>query len=174
MKIMLTPKQREWINHLSDEEKVRIFPYNPDSPKKFLRLKEKIQKGLDIEVDIIHKGASGMKISGQGELDVYIPVEKGLFNKLIFPLEKILGKARSIYPLDRIRFVTYIDDMKAEVFLVNKYGDSWLRGVAFEKKLKNDPNKLESYQKLKEDGNGLSVRDYYRRKVEFINKILSN
>jgi hypothetical protein len=39
--------------------------------------------------------------------------------------------------------------------------------------LKTHPEKLEEYRLLKESGNGLSVRQYYRKKLEFINQVTS-
>ncbi len=44
--------------------------------------------------------------------------------------------------------------------------------LKFENYLKEHPQALEEYRKLKELGDGLSTREYYRRKIEFINDIL--
>jgi GrpB-like predicted nucleotidyltransferase (UPF0157 family) len=42
----------------------------------------------------------------------------------------------------------------------------------FEEYLKNYPDELERYRVLKEESNGKTMREYYRRKIEFINEIL--
>jgi len=39
--------------------------------------------------------------------------------------------------------------------------------------LKAHPETLEEYRKMKEEGNGLSVREYYLRKTEYVNEILA-
>ena len=113
-----------------------------------------------------------MGISGQDEIDVYIPVAPSKFNKLIPSLTQLFGEPRSHYPLERARFVTIENGKHVDVFLINKDSDGWLNGLKFEKYLKSHPKALEAYRKLKESGNGLSTREYYRRKIEFINQIL--
>jgi len=41
------------------------------------------------------------------------------------------------------------------------------------KYLKENPEALERYRKLKEEAAGVNTGEYYRRKIEFINEILS-
>ena len=88
-------------------------------------------------------------------------------------LRNIFGEPRSIYPLNRVRFTTEVDGKHIDVFLINQDRDNWISLNAFEAYLKSHPEALEEYKILKEAGNGLSVREYYRRKVEFFNKILA-
>lgn len=38
---MLTAKQKKWIDHLSDETKIKIVPFDPTSQEKFERVKKK-------------------------------------------------------------------------------------------------------------------------------------
>lgn len=170
--IMITPKQEKWLSHLSDEDIVAILPYDPETPVKFDKLKKQIQNELSNSIDVVHRGASSMGISGQGELDVYIPTTRLDFDKLVAKLTNIFGEPGTVYPLERARFVTYIEGTKAEVFAINKTSESWLKSLEFEQHLKDNPTYLESYQELKEAGNGLNTREYYRRKIEFINDIL--
>ena len=46
------------------------------------------------------------------------------------------------------------------------------RHKKFENYLKNNPESLNDYIKLKENSRGLSIQQYYRKKVELINEIL--
>ncbi len=170
---MITPKQQRWLDHLSDEKKINIVPYDPSCKEKYEKIKEKIQKRLGKNIKVFHRGASSLGISGQDEIDVYIPVSKETFNSFIPKLEKLFGKARSIYPLERARFHAKIDGKKIDLFLINKMSEGWLSGVKFESYLKKHPKDLEEYMRLKENGDGLSVREYYSRKNEFINFILA-
>jgi GrpB-like predicted nucleotidyltransferase (UPF0157 family) len=59
-----------------------------------------------------------------------------------------------------------------DIFLINAQGAGWLDGVRFENYLKTHAEALEAYRLLKEAGDGVSIREYYRRKTEFINAIL--
>lgn len=167
---MLTAEQENWVSHL-DNKKVKIVPYNPKTKLVFQKIKTEIQKNLG-KVDVKHRGATSFGISGQGEIDLYIPVPKNLFDKYLEKLIAFLGKPGSVYSLERARFVKFIENIKIEIFLINKETDNWKNSVKFENYLKKHPEFLKKYEKLKEQGNGLSTQKYYRRKIEFINKIL--
>ena len=170
---MLTLEQEKWIGHLSDTDIIEIFPFDTSSVEKFDKVKQKIQSVLGAETEVVHKGATSLKISGQGELDIYVPVPPEKFDAMVANLEKIFGKPRSLYPLERARFVYYIDSTKAEVFAINDQCKGWLESEAFEGYLRSHADELKAYETLKEQGNRLSCREYYRRKIGFINNILS-
>lgn len=169
---MITSDQQKWIDHLSDKDKIVIKPYDPSCNKKFEKVKCKIQSIFGNRTEIKHCGATSLKISGQDEIDVYIPVIKKDFNSYIPKLTKLFGELKSYYPLRRARFVTEIDKKHIDVFLINSEANDWINLVNFENYLRNNPKSLEEYKKLKEDGDGLNVRQYYTRKIEFINEIL--
>ena len=112
-------------------------------------------------------------IPGKGELDVYIPVDPGQFDSTVLQVEKLLeGAPKSLYPLDRARFITLTDGIEDEVFVVNKEGKSCGKNLIFEEYLKNNPDALNAYKNLKTNNEGLSVRAYYTAKESFINDIL--
>lgn len=169
---MLNSDQQKWIDHLSDVDKIVIKPYDPTCIEKFEKVENIIQKNLGNEVELKHCGATSWGISGQDEIDTYLPVPEANFDKYIPKLEKLFGKPRSHYPLKRARFVTEIDGKHIDVFLINSETDGWTNAVKFESFLRKNPKWLDKYRRLKEDGDGLSVKEYYRRKIEFINSIL--
>ncbi|MCR4275541.1 MAG: GrpB family protein [Candidatus Wolfebacteria bacterium] len=170
---MLTLEQEKWIAHLSDENKIIIVPFDPTAEEKFQKVKQRINDSIGREVPVEHRGATSLGISGQDEIDVYIPIPSARFNSLVDPLKNIFGEPKSLYPLERARFVTEENGKHIDVFLINEEHDGWKNAVKFEEYLRSHPEALEKYRQLKEDGNGLSVREYYRRKTEFINEILS-
>ena len=170
---MLTLGQEKWIAHLSDENKINIVPFDPTAEEKFQRVKQKVQNALGTQTPVEHRGATSLGISGQDEIDVYVPTPEAKFDSLIDPLKTLFGEPRSLYPLERARFVTEESGKHVDVFLINEEHDGWKNGVKFEAYLKSHPESLEEYKQLKEDGNGLSVREYYRRKTEYINGILA-
>lgn len=97
---------------------------------------------------------------------------KSKFNSSIEPLKELFGKPGSHYPLERVHFVTEIDGKHIDIFLINEECEGWISGVKFENYLRSHKDTLEAYRKLKENGDGLSGREYYKRKIEFMNKIL--
>lgn len=169
---MLTPVQQKWVDHLSDVDKIQIFPYDPTVEQKFEQIKSEIQSVIGTEFEILHRGASAMGISGQKEIDVYIPMPAEMIEKLASKIEEVWGKPKSVYPQERTKFYRHIDGTRIEIMLTNQDHQSWIDGEKHFNYLKQNPEALEQYRKLKEDGDGVSVREYYRRKIEFINDIL--
>lgn len=170
---MLTKNQEKWIAHLSDDSKIKIIPFDPSCEEKFEKIKSIIQSKLGKSIDVEHHGATNLKVSGQDEIDIYVPVPPKIFNNLLISLTELFGEPRSHYPLERARFVTFVDKKHIDVFLINKNCSGWLDSIKFEKYLKNHHRTLKNYKQLKESCSGMSTREYYRRKIEFINNILS-
>lgn len=170
---MLTAEQEKWVDHLSGDSRVKIVPFDPTSQEKFERVKSIIRSKLGEAMGVEHRGATSFGISGQDEIDIYIPVAPNLFDSYIAPLTELFGEPKSHYPLERARFVSSEAGKHVDIFLTNKEHAGWLNSIKFENYLRKHPEVLEEYRRMKEAGDGLSVREYYRRKVEFINEILS-
>jgi GrpB-like predicted nucleotidyltransferase (UPF0157 family) len=169
---MLREDQKKWIDHLSGDSKIKIVPFDSSSQEKFEKVKLLIQSKLGNEVQVEHRGATSFGISGQDEIDIYIPVSPDKFNEYLDPLTELFGEPQSYYALERAKFVTSEAGKHVDVFLMNRECRGWIDGIKFENYLKEHSQALEEYRKLKESGDGLSTREYYRRKIEFINDIL--
>lgn len=168
---MITNEQKVWLNHLTNTDKIRVVPYNPETKQIFERMKRNLIKILG-KVRISHRGSTNFKISGQGEIDLYIPVAKRDFDRYLHKLINNLGKPGTLYPLKRARFVEYIKKIKIEIFLINRNDIDWKNLIKFEKYLRDNSKMLKAYERLKIKANGLSVRKYYYLKTNFINKII--
>lgn len=169
---MINKEQQIWLNHLNDTDQISITPYNSKTKDVFKIIKKELIKILG-KIRISHRGSTALKIPGQGEIDLYIPVSKKDFNLIVNKLEKYLGKPGSLYEFKRARFVKYIDNIKIEIFVINKNDNDWKMSVKFEKYLRNNPKILKEYERLKIKANGLSTRKYYTLKTAFINKVLA-
>ncbi len=169
---MLTPEQALWIESLSDRAAV-VVPYDPRTEELFARVKEKIMRILGKNTLVEHCGASSFGITGQDEIDVSIVVTKDMFAECLPVLERAFGSVRSSYP-DRARFEVREDGKKIDLKLVDGGHPNYLSGKRFEEYLRTHPADLERYRVLKEEANGTSVKEYYRRKTEFINEIFAN
>jgi len=169
---MITAEQEKWLAHLNDSDSVKIYPVDLKANDKFEKIKKQIQSVLGQEINVEHCGATSLGISGQGELDIYIPISPDSFDKIINLVINIFGKPGSLYPLERARFATTIDNTKTEVFVINEKSKGWVDCCRFEKYLKENPKILKDYERLKHEGQGMSTQKYYRRKVEFINNVL--
>ena len=167
---MLTPEQEKWIESLSDRI-ISITPYDSRAEEFFKRTKVKIQDLLGPDVAVEHCGATALGISGQDEVDVSIVVEKEKFPEYISKLEVIFGPVRSKYE-DRARFEVRDGDKKIDLKIIDVNHPNYINGKVFEDYLRHNPQELERYRALKLECDGLTTREYNRRKVEFTNEIL--
>lgn len=168
---MLTEKQEKWVQHLSDESIISIVPFDVNCRSQFDKVKSKIQSKLGEQQRVEHRGASSLGISGQDEIDIHIPVPAKDFNDLLIPLSELFGPVRGLYALERARFNTFLYGKKIEIFLVNEESKAWGEGQNFFEYLRSNPETLEKYRILKESLNGLTTREYYRKKLEFMNEV---
>lgn len=170
---MLTSEQDQWIAHLSDTDTIRIIPYDENVREIFEGVRTKVLENIGVHFSVEHHGATSLGISGQDEIDVYIPVSEKDFDETVLKMEHSFGAPRSVYPKKRARFVLIEGEKHVDIFPINRESDDWKNLVTFETYLKKNPEALNRYRILKESGNGLSVREYYRRKIEFLNEILN-
>lgn len=170
---MITKSQQKWLDHLSDTDLIKIIPYDNKSPQIFSKAKELVTNALGEDYEVLHRGASYLEISGQDEIDIYVPVSPSNFDITVEKMKKAFSEPRSLYPLVRARFRLEGFDKHVDVFVINKEDKNWTDSEKFTNYLIENPPILEEYRQLKEKGDGMSVRDYYTRKTEFINKILA-
>ena len=169
---MLSKADINWLEHLSNSQKVKIIPYDPKVKEIFDKQKREILNILEQEVEVLHSGASGMGISGQDEIDLVILVPLGLFDETTAKLQKAYGPPDSFYANQRAKFNRQQGDKKIEVFIINQDSEERKRSKTFEDYLTKHPQSLEAYRKLKEASDGIGIKEYYRRKMEFINDII--
>lgn len=168
---MITKDQQKWLDHLSGTDKIIIKPYDPKSHEIFKEVKKKVIKALG-KINVFERGASYLKISGQDEIDIYVPVPPKDFDIYVEKMTKIFGKPGSNYPLVRARFRIPGYKKHIDVFIINKKDKGWIDSEKLTKYLKTHKEALNEYRKLKEGGGGLSIKEYYTRKIIFINKVL--
>lgn len=169
---MLTKEQEKWLEHLNNSDKIEILPYNPKASIVFEEVKKEIHSFLP-EVQVLHCGSTALEILGQSEIDIYVPVLEKDFDKYLEKMKERFGEPASFYTLERARFVRRDNRMKITVFLMNQELEKWKDHMRFENYLKENKEALQKYIKIKEESNGLSTREYYRKKLEFINEILN-
>lgn len=170
---MLTPEQQARLARFRDDDQVEIVPFDPRCLERFEKLKAILKFTLGENIDVQLRGSSFLGISGKGELDIYISVPPEQFDVTVIEMERFLNSSpKSLYPLDRARFIALTDGVEDEIFVVNKEGKSWGKNLVFENYLLEHRDVLKEYERLKEGKAGLSTRAYYIAKEEFIGDIL--
>lgn len=165
---MLTLNQEKYLFKIPEDKKVRIVPYNPKVKEVVDDIKKKIlDEGINLEV--AHMGASALGISGQGDIDLYILCKEEDFHVYIPLLEKIFGS--KVPGISINKWDLSINGFEIEMYLTDPKTPSMKEQIQVFEKLKSDKELLNEYESIKSSADGLSFREYMRRKYEFFNKI---
>lgn len=168
---MLTPEQQNFVDRRPDDY-IRVVPFDTKSEEKFEEIKKQVRLILG-DIEVLHRGSSGLGVGGQREIDVYIPASPEEISRLTTEIEKVWGAPKSVYPNERTKFIKYIGETMIEVMLVNEACKSWIEGEIFFNYLKHNKIARDEYEQTKAIGEKLSIKEYYRRKFEFMNEILN-
>lgn len=168
---MLTSDQKNWLNKLSDANKVKIIPYDPKVLEIFKQKKSYLKSILGKNAQILHKGASAWGISGKGDIDIYIPVMAKKFESTFSTLKLHLGDPGSYYPNERARWNSQEDNIDIEYLLTNKEATFWQELELFWDYIETHPVVLREYELLKASCDGKSTKYYYTQKIMFFNNI---
>lgn len=101
-----------------------------------------------------------------------MPVSPSDFDSTVDLMKKKFGEPKSNYPLIRARFAILGYEKHIDVFVINREDEGWIECENFTDYLLSHAEVLEKYQKFKESGNNLNVKDYYTQKKEFINRVM--
>lgn len=168
--LMLTKDQKNYLNKIPANKKVKIFPFNKKVTKTADEIIDAI-KNIYPNLKLIHMGTSALKISGQNDIDIYAFSDPSNFDKYLPGLTKLFGE-----PLgEHNTFIEWNFDkngFEVEFYLTAPDSETMMQQITVFKTLKANKKLLKEYETLKSSMNGQSFRDYQRKKYEFYNKLL--
>lgn len=165
----LTHSQKEYMVGIPENASANIQPWDPNAAKFAEGLIEKLEHATRLE--IFWGGSLALGILGQNDIDLTLFSEPKDFEKYLQGVVSILGEPK--YKLtDKILWRTTKDGHKVDAYLGSKNSEGVQSDIFFSNSLKNNPALLQEYISLKKEM-GLSAREYYKRKNEFYNKVLT-
>lgn len=167
---MLSVDEKNYIQKISEGKKVNIKPYSPKIEGIASQVIKPIKRACP-DLKVVHMGASGLRISGQGDIDIYAFADPGDFSKYMDRVIEILGEPVS-KKYDSIDWEFSREGYGIEFYLTDPKSPPMGRQIAVFHKLRENSDLLNKYKLLKESFNGKSFRDYQRAKYEFYHKIL--
>lgn len=167
---MLTESQIRYLETIPEAFLASVKPWDAKAAETAKKLIKKINTLTGLEV--FWSGALALGISGQNDIDLSILTNPKNFEKYLDRLISILGeptkkgKENILWRITKsgYRIDAYLGDQNSESIKLHK--------KIFEL-LNNDKNLLKEYELLKEEANGLSMKEYQKRKYEFYNRILA-
>jgi GrpB-like predicted nucleotidyltransferase (UPF0157 family) len=153
----------------SKHKKIKIAPYDPAVSALGRSLVARIQKKYpSLEVHFI--GSPAHKIAGQRDIDLYVTCPKEHMARYVTFCSTLFGAPEKIRP-SYIEWHTKIRSCEVEVIMGEKHNRIIEGPLAVYQILKKFPRLLSQYEKLKLRSNGVSEREYKRRRLEFFDDI---
>ena len=153
----------------SKDKKIKISPFDPTVRQTGLEIVQKIKNVLP-DSTIHFTGSAVLGIAGQRDLDIYVESAPKDLKKNLEKLIPILGQATKI----RAKFVEWhsiIDTCDVEVILADPQLPILRDPVHTFNLIKSNLAHIKEYEQLKLASNGVSEREYKRRKLEFFHRI---
>jgi len=169
---MLTWGEEDYLSKIPEDKRVKIFPYVEEIEKIADEITNKVHEVMP-ELEVKHMGASSLKLSGQGDIDIYIFSRPKEFGKYKLKLVEIFGNFKN-EKYDSVAWKFEAGGHDVELYLTDPTSEPMQRQIKVTQKLKENASLRDEYEKLKEELNGKSFREYQRRKYEFYHKILDS
>lgn len=169
---MLTWDEEDFLSKLPDDKIVHLFPYDPAIEiiaEDILNSAHSVLLNLEVR----HMGASALKLSGQGDIDIYIFCNPENFEECIPKLKNVFGEPKS-RKYDSVAWKFTKDGHDVELYLTDPTSKPMQRQIAIFEALKENKKLQKEYEDLKMGMNGKKFKDYQRAKYEFYHKILGN
>ncbi len=167
---MLTEGQNKYLATIPDDKKMVVKPFN----QKGLDIASKIMadiKSVEPHLEVMLLGSLALGISGQEDVDISAfclkadqPHHLDNFKKL-FGEPARQGKNSTGWDFERGGF-------SVSVWLTDPTAETTKAQIQVFNLLKNNPELLREYEKIKEDAKDLPYKQYQIAKYEFYNRIL--
>ena len=167
---MLTEAQEKYLLTIPDDILVRIKDFDSMIYDISSKLIKKIKDTTGLGVGFW--GASALGIAGQNDIDLNILSEPAEYYIYLPKLKELFGEPKKEIP-SLVKWEFNQDGFDVELYLTNKNSLQLAEQRRVYEILKSNQELYSDYEKLKRESDGISFRDYMRRKYEFFNKILS-
>lgn len=165
---MLTQSQKKYMEKIPEHAKAHIKPWDEKAAEFARNIVMQLEKDTGLEV--FWSGSLALGIPGENDVDLTIFAEPKDFDLYLPHIISILGEPT--YKLDeKILWRIIKDGHKIDATLASKDLEGVQDDIFFFESIKNNKKLFQEYTSLKEEG--LSAREYYKRKNEFYNRIMA-
>lgn len=149
----------------SKEQVATIKPFDPITHRTGNELVKQIQQA-EPKLKVYFVGSAALGIAGMKDIDLILATKKQNFTAFTPKLSKLLGKPEK----EKEQFIEWKlqkNGCKVEVILLDPTSRMFRLQMEVHHKLMKSKPLREAYNHLKITANGVSVREYQRRKVTF-------
>ncbi len=166
---MLTSNQEKYLLTIPEDKVVKIIPFSPKSREITEEVIRQVHQVFP-ELEVLFIGAAALGIFGQNDLDINILCPTGDFDKYCPGLTKVFGEPA--IKGTSIKWSFARGEYEVELYLTDPESPSFKEQLRVFNLLKNNAELLKEYEELKKSSEGISFREYQKRKYEFYNRIL--
>lgn len=168
---MLTDEQKKYLQTIPEDQKVWVEPWSATTSQIAGEIMQKARQAVP-NLEILFMGASALKIPGQNDIDIYMISPAQAFERYMPKLKDIFGRPAKVSSTS-IKWEMRVEGYDIELYLTDPSTSQMQQQIRIYELLRDNSELLEEYRQIKESANGLSMREYQRRKYEFYNKILN-
>lgn len=162
-----SPREYLYSYTFSTKKKANIQAFNPKVRDYGRELVKKITIKYP-KLTIFFMGSASFGIAGQNDIDLLIDCDPNDFSKYTPFLNSLFGKPDRVLEKE-LNWHIKKDGMDLEVMLIDPKHHVRNTLVTTYLSLKDSPELLKMYESLKLSSNGISQREYKKRRIEFFN-----
>ena len=167
---MLTEGQIKYLATVPEDKKMVVKPWDP----KGLDIANQIImdiKSVEPDLEVILLGSLPLKIAGQEDIDISALCVKSEQPKHLNNFKKLFGEPGR-YGENSTGWDFERDGFSVSVWLTDPTADTTKAQIQVFNLLRDNPDLLKEYEKIKLEAKDLSYKEYQVRKYEFYNRIL--
>ncbi len=168
---MLTADQEKYLFTIPEDKIADIKAFDA----KVRIVAEDIIKEIERDVpglEIFFGGASALGIAGQNDIDINLLGNPDEYEKFTPSLIGLFGEPAKTSPT-LVKWELVRGGFDVELYLTDRNSPVLQEQIKTFEILHSNPELKNEYEKIKISANGLSFREYMKRKYEFFNKILN-
>ncbi|MFZ1074833.1 MAG: hypothetical protein WAN50_00445 [Minisyncoccia bacterium] len=167
---MLTEGNLKYLQTISDVDIVHVAPFDPGTQKTAASIMSQVRQAIPT-AKIFYFGSSALGIAGENDIDLGV-IDAGEYGSCGRMLQGIFGEPIKVdEKQNTIRWEFVRSGFTIELFLSDVLAGRILEHINTHERLVTDENLRNAYEKLKQAADGLSKREYMKRKLEFFNTL---
>ncbi len=168
---MLTSNQEKYLLTIPEDKKISIQPFDPKVKETGLQIVKEIENKLP-QLNVHFGGASALGIAGQNDIDLNALSSPDEYSRYLPGLITMFGEPAKNTP-NLVKWEFDKNGFEVELYLTDRDSTSLQEQIKTFELIQNNQDYKKEYEQIKLACDGLSFREYMRRKYEFFNKILA-
>jgi len=169
---MLTPNQEKYLQTIPEDKVIHIQPFNPKVQETAQEIISQIKSRLP-DLEVFFGGASALGIAGQNDIDLNILSVPEEYDKHLPILKELFGEPAKRNP-NLVEWEFKKNGFDIELYLTDRNSPAFQEQIKTFEILRDNPDYQKEYEQIKLSSDGLSFREYMRRKYEFFNRLIQD